>query len=35
MADLGRWLQGDYKVPGPPRENAELDDDDRDDDQQA
>lgn len=18
LADLGRWLQGDYKVPGPP-----------------
>ena len=20
LSDLGRWLQGDYKVPGPPAE---------------
>jgi len=23
LADLGRWLQGDYRVPGPPVEQLE------------
>jgi endogenous inhibitor of DNA gyrase (YacG/DUF329 family) len=23
LADLGRWLQGDYKVPGPPVGSSE------------
>lgn len=22
QADLGRWLRGDYRVPGPPAESA-------------
>ncbi len=31
MADLGRWLRGDYRIPVTDREDAELDDADRDD----
>jgi endogenous inhibitor of DNA gyrase (YacG/DUF329 family) len=31
MVDLGRWLRGDYRVPVTDREDAELDDADRDD----
>jgi endogenous inhibitor of DNA gyrase (YacG/DUF329 family) len=31
MVDLGRWLRGDYRVPVTDREDAELEDADRDD----
>ena len=36
MTDLGRWLNGDYRIPGPPDQLAEAPDthdrDDRDND---
>ena len=38
MADLGRWLHGDYRIAGTPTTNeldSELDDADRDDDEKV
>jgi endogenous inhibitor of DNA gyrase (YacG/DUF329 family) len=32
MADLGRWLSGDYRVPGEADSDRPDDDDERDDD---
>jgi uncharacterized protein len=35
MADLGRWLQGDYKIPGPSRDFADAPDSADEDDEEA